>query len=184
MQWWEILLNVLVVLSSGAMAVFSFFLFKINRANKNLQDQRENPRPIVVDTMAYILLSPRLVVPPGFPRRFHAASHVLHVKLYLSNPGDSPIYLKVLTIDEWELRDFLIDRSQFIRDPKGDLVVIPPRDKYFLGIDFPLINFDTAKAKERMEAGEGEKARLVLEFTGGTKTGKLPIDVKVAGLVL
>ena len=176
MQWW----NVLVALSSGAMAILSFFLFKINRAIMHLQDRRENPRPVVVNTRVCILLSPRLVVPPGSPRRFHAASHVLHVKLCLSNPGDSPIYLKVLTIDEWELQDFLIDRSQFIRDPKGNLVIIPPRDKYDLGIDFPLTNPD--KAIERMGAGEGKKARLVLEFTGGTKTGKLPIDVKVAVL--
>jgi len=181
-QRWEIVLNGLAALSSVAMAVLSFFLFKINRAIMHLQDRRENPRPVVVDTRVYILLSPRLVVPPGSPRRFHAASHVLHVKLYLSNPGDNPIYLKVLTIDEWELQDFLIDRSQFIREPKGNLVIIPPRDKYYLGIDFPLTNPD--KAIERMGAGEGRKARLVLEFAGGTKTGKLPIDVKVAGPVL
>jgi len=181
-QCWKIVLNVLAALSSVAMAVFSFFLFRINRALMNLQDQRENPRPVVFDTRVYILLSPRLEVSPGPPPRFRAATYVLHVKLYLSNPGDSPIYLKVLTIDEWDLQDFLIDRSQFIRNPKGDLVVIPPRDKYYLGIDFPLTNPD--KAIERMEAGEGKKARLVLEFTGGTKTGKLPINVKVAGPVL
>jgi len=170
-QCWEIVLNGLAALSSLAMAVLSCFLFKINRALMNLQDQRENPRPVVVNTTVYIRLPSRLAVP-------HAALPVLHVGLDLFNPGDSPIYLKAFTIDEWELQDFLVDRSQFIRDPEGNVVIIPPRDNRRLGIDFLLRNPD--KAIERMGAGEGKKARIVLEFAGGTKTGKLPIDVKVA----
>ena len=170
------------VLSS---ALHSLFQYRINKASMHLQDQRENPCPIAVDTRAYILLSRRVIsflVPPGFPRSFYPSSHALHVKLYLSNPGDNPIYLKVLTIDKWELQDFLIDRSKFIRDPNGNLVIIPPRDKYYLGINFFLTN--SGKVVERIEAGKGKKARLVLEFTGGTKTGKLPIDVEVAGLLI
>jgi len=172
-QCWKIVLNVLAALSSVAMAVFSFFLFRINRALMNLQDQRENPRPVVVRTRAYVRSSPQWV---------EATTHVLHVKLDLFNPGDSLIYLKELAVDEWELQDFLFDRTQFIKDPKGNLVIIPPRDKCHLEIYFLLANPD--KAIERMRAGEGKRARLVLEFTGGTKTGKLPIDVEVRGSVL
>ncbi len=60
----------------------------------------------------------------------------LHFNLWLSNPGDNPIYLRSLMIESWEYKQLLAENQKKLR------TVIPPREHSVVEISIPLTRFE------------------------------------------
>jgi len=164
--------ELIVAVSAGITALFTSLLWYVNKKLKDLEDQRVNPKPVVIERIAFV--TPRAIckdTPEGFP--------VLFVHLFLHNSGDNPIYLKELRVKEWSLKEKLakskkplvhspgIRHSEEERQPIPAMI-IPPRDHKSFIVEFIL--------KSEPAHGGGP---LVLEliYVGGKRTGNLDIEV-------
>lgn len=157
--------DVVTAIGSVVVAVFSGFLFMVNRRLKDLQERRENPDPIVFEKQVWV----------DQPRESERGA--LYVSLSIINPGDNSIYLRSLNIKEWELIDFVCRPGQFIKSAAEEYVIIPPRGNYNLNTSFRLTDPDEVML--RLVNRKGETISLILTYVGGAKESYLTMDVHV-----
>ena len=151
--------TIIMALFNCCNIVFSFFRWKVNRGRKELEEKRLNPKPQLIGKFI-------VIAPQGITTKWQEP--MLHVNLWLSNPGDNRIYLKVLRVNSWRCNNLLLNGSHKFF---ANSIIMPRKDRRVV-TELP---FKPLSKQESLKQCKG-KIRLSLSYSAGTKENALPIN--------